>query len=51
MDDLDNFTVMLDEYIVLDSDDGFCFFWSDSEFEANLFLKVNAALHAKLLHI
>ena len=49
--DLKDFTVILDEYVVLDPEDGFCFFWSKSEFEANLFYKVNRSLHSSLLHV
>lgn len=38
--DFKDFTVILDEYVVLDPEDGFCFFWSKSEFEATLFLRL-----------
>ena len=47
--DFKDFTVILDEYVVVDPEDGFCFFWSKSEFEANLFYKVNRSLHSSLL--
>lgn len=48
--DIKKFTIMLDEYVV-DPVDGFCYFWSKSEFEANLFFKVNKSLRASLLHV
>ena len=35
--DIKEFTITLDEYVVVDPVDGFCYFWSKSEFEANLF--------------
>lgn len=46
-----DFTVMLDEYVVLDPVDGFCYFWSESRLEAYLFYKVNKSLHASFLHL
>ena len=48
---LDEFTVMLDEYVVVDPVEGFCYFWSKSKFEADLFFKVNKSLRASLLHV
>ena len=42
--DIKDFTVILDEYVVVDPVDGFCFFWSKSQFEADLFFKVNKSL-------
>lgn len=50
MDVFEDFTVILDEYVVID-DEGFCFFWSDSAIAAYTFILVNASLHAKLLHV
>ena len=32
--DIKEFTITLDEYVVVDPVDGFCFFWSKSKFEA-----------------
>ena len=49
--DIKEFTITLDEYVVVDLVDGFCFFWSKSEFEANLFYKVNCSLRASFLHV
>nr|DAO34957.1 MAG TPA: FIG, FBPase/IMPase/glpX-like domain [Inoviridae sp.] len=49
--DIKDFTVILDEYVVVDPVDGFCFFWSKSQFEADLFFKVNKSLRASLLHV
>lgn len=37
--DIKEFTITLDEYVVVDPVDGFCYFWSKSEFEANLFIR------------
>ena len=45
--DIKEFTIMLDEYVVVDPVDGFCYFWSKSEFEANLFLKVKEQMICK----
>ena len=49
--DIKEFTITLDEYVVVDPVDGFCYFWSKSEFEANLFYKVNCSLRASLIHV
>lgn len=49
--DIKEFTITLDEYVVVDPVDGFCYFWSKSEFEAYLFFKVNKSLRASLLHV
>ena len=49
--DIEEFTITLDEYVVVDPVYGFCYFWSNSEFEATLFFKVNKSLRASLLHV
>lgn len=49
--DIKEFTITLDEYVVVDPVDGFCYFWSKSEFEATLFFKVNKSFRASLLHV
>lgn len=49
--DIKEFTITLDEYVVVDPVDGFCYFWSKSEFEAHLFYKVNCSLRASLIHV
>lgn len=49
---LDDFTVMLDEYVILGTKDGICYYWSDSIVSCMLFLRVNKSLHdVKLLHV
>ena len=51
MDKDEEFTIILDEYVVIDPEDGFCFFWSASKIACQIFLKVNKSLHASLLHV
>ena len=49
--DIKDFTVMLDEYIVIDKKDGFLYYWSVSMAACFLFLRVNKSLDATILHI
>lgn len=47
-----DFTIMIDEYVVIDVIDGFVYYWSESMAAYLMFLRVNSSLHSvKLLHI
>ena len=47
-----DFTIMIDEYVVIDVNDGFVYFWSSSMAVCVMFLRVNRSLRSvKLLHI
>jgi len=47
-----DFTIMIDEYVVIDVIDGFVYYWSDSMAACLMFLRANSSLHSvKLLHI
>lgn len=47
-----DFTVLIDEYVVIDVNDGFVYFWSISMAACVMFLRVNKSLRSvKLLHI
>ena len=37
---LDEFTVMLDEYVVVDPVDGFCYFWSNAAVNPKIGTKI-----------
>lgn len=46
------FTIMIDEYVVIDKKDGFVYFWSTSIAACMMFLRVNRSLQSvKILHI
>ena len=50
--DFDNyFTVICDEYVVVDKDDGQIFFWSPSISECLTFCRVNSHLNVTLLYV
>lgn len=49
--DIKDFTILLDEYIVIDKKDGFLYYWSVSMAACFLFLRVNKSLDATILHI
>ena len=51
MDFDNNFTVICDEYIVVDKDDGQLFFWSSSLPECLTFCRVNSHLNVILLYV
>ena len=51
MDFDSNFTVICDEYIVVDKDDGQLFFWSSSLPECLTFCRVNSHLNVTLLYV
>lgn len=46
-----NFTVICDEYVVVDRKDGQIFFWSPYLRECLIFCRVNSQLNVKLLHV
>ena len=45
------FTIMCDEWLVVDVNDGFLFFWSADHEEAERFQRVNCCLDVMLLHV